>query len=359
MGNFTEHELTDENKRLSRLAPDMNNYAKGIRKLPEVLKRMGFSQLRAGQGEAIHSILKGIDTLVLLPTGAGKTATWLIPALCLDWSVVVFSPLLALIADQAQSCARREVKTGELSGDALTPTNSATLRAWADGSIQVMFTAPERLRSDEFQNAMEARTPDMVIVDEVHTLFEWEGFRQFHVLKSFIKNNPKIKVVAGLTATATKDAEKTIYDYLGTNHMNKVYVNTPRTNLRMRTSVMPGMAELAKIVIAQSKSGSGIVYCNTRSDVEEIAEAINLLAPSEAGKPAKAVIYHGGDLQSSFKQANHGRFMSGESPIMVATNAYGMGIDKEDIRWVIHAGQPKSLEAYVQECGRGGRDGKL
>lgn len=323
---------------------------KGVRNLPWALNLMGYPGLRKGQEEIIYNALACRDTLGFLPTGMGKTATFVIPALCLEMRVLIFSPLVALMQDQVKGLWQRGLKAGQISGIQSDSANSAVMMEWMRGELQFLYVAPERLRNDQFIAIMKERAPDIVIVDEAHSISQWgDTFRPaYGKIGSFIRQfNPRL--VLALTATATEEVEEDIRDTLGIKDAAKITFMPERSNLKLSSSDHPGEYGISKIL--QQIDGSAIVYCATVKEVESLGKNLANLLPNQV------TIYHG-QLQDHEKRNSQDMFMQGELKYMVATNAFGMGIDKADIRGVIHHDVPGTIEALVQETGRAGRDGK-
>jgi RecQ family ATP-dependent DNA helicase len=279
----------------------------------------------------------------------GKSATFVIPTLCLELRTLIFSPLVALMQDQVQGLWKRSLKAGQLSSMQSDSANTSTLGQWLRGELQFLYVAPERLKNDDFMQMMVQRPPDMVVVDEAHSISQWaDNFRPAYAkIGNFIANlHPKI--VLALTATATEEVEEDIRHVLGIQDAAKIAYLPERTNLKLCSSDYPGDFGLAKKI--ENINGSVIVYCATVKGVESLGQTLSSLLPNQVS------IFHG-QLPPGDKRVSQEMFMQNQLKVMVATNAFGMGIDKPDIRAVFHYDVPGTIEALVQETGRAGRDG--
>jgi ATP-dependent DNA helicase RecQ len=324
---------------------------RGWEKLPEVLQLLGYDALRGGQKPVICNIMAGKDTMCVLPTGAGKTATFVIPTLCLGWKTIVFSPLVALMRDQVQSLQRQRVAAMAISGMQSDAENAYAAEAWAEGKLSFLYVAPERLHNPRFKSIVERVPPDMVVLDEAHTLSQWsDNFRSSYCkVGDFIREKCP-RVVAAFTATCNSEIEADIRRVLGITGAEKLVYYPRRDNLQLVSRPFESDNDIVDI-LRDSISGSAIVYCSTIARVERLGAALGPRLSEEI------VIFHG-ELNDSEKRSNMDLFMSGQVRVVVATNAFGMGIDKSDIRGVIHRDIPGSIEALAQETGRAGRDGK-
>lgn len=326
--------------------------SRGLSKLPQILNLFGYAGLRKGQDRVVLSLLAGKDVIAILPTGAGKTSCFVIPALCHEWPLLVISPLQALMRDQCHNLWKAEVPAGRLSGDQSEGENDSVLKGWCAGRLNIMFIAPERLQNEGFKEAMRQRQPKMVAIDEAHSISEWsDNFRpDYAKIGGFINNlNDKVECVAAFTATLPPTAENDVRRVLNIPNAKRVKHYPRRKNLLLGSSHLTSHWDLLDKV--NEVKGSCIVYCATRRNVEETAEWLSkreglegLVAPYHAGFPR--------DLRRQYQDD----FMNNGVRVICATNAFGMGIDKPDIRGVIHYDMPGSIEALVQEIGRGGRD---
>lgn len=322
-------------------------------KVPEALKTMNYEALRPAQEECLKSILAGEDTFVVIPTGGGKTLLAAIPALTLDLPVIVFSPLIALMEDQAQSLNKRGVRAGALNSAQGDVRNSLELQAWCEGDTKVLLVAPERITNPQFKSAMAMRKPGMVVLDEAHCLSQWSSnFRPDYVkVGSFIAEcNPKI--VLAMTATATNMIVDDVTKTLGCEKMTMQRHYTPRLNLHLHSRHCDDVDCVHRQILdlVSGDVSPTIIYCATVKHVTELTEYLT-------NRGVECAFYHGQITDGAQKSIQQDSFMSGRVNVIVATNAFGMGIDKPDIRQIIHADLPLSIEAIAQETGRAGRDG--
>lgn len=328
---------------------DTDMLREGYAKLPQALNTMGYSGLREGQEPVIINLLSSRDTLCVLPTGAGKTACFVVPTLCLDWGTIVFSPLVALMRDQVQSLQRLGLTASCMSSIQSDSENYLAAKRWAEGELQFLYVAPERLHNEVFKEAVNHRMPDMVVLDEAHCLSQWsDNFRSSYCrVGDFIaEKNPK--TVAAFTATCPDEVENDVRRVLGLDNAEKLIYYPRRTNLTLESQTLQSESQIADTL--REESGSAIVYCSTIKRVEALAAQLSHTMQEE-------VMFYHGELSPSDKRTNQDLFMNGKIRIMVATNAFGMGVDKPDIRTVIHRNIPGSIEALAQELGRAGRDG--
>lgn len=331
-------------------AVDMKSLQAGYAKLTEALRTMGFSSLRKGQKPVITNIMACRDTLCILPTGSGKTATFVIPTLSLNWKTIVFSPLLALMRDQVQSLQRRGLRAGSISSLQTDAENFNIIKDWAQGELQFLYVAPERLHNELFKDAMLKQPADFVVVDEAHCLSAWsDNFRSSYCRIGDYIQEYKPKAVLACTATCPAEVEDDIRRVLGLNNAQKIIYYPRRDNLNLRSFDRAGDKQLIDII--DDIDGPTIVYCSTIRNVEQLASQLGNTLGEEV------LVYHG-ELSPTERRINQDLFMNDKIRIMVATNAFGMGIDKANIRGVIHSDIPGSVEALSQEIGRAGRDGK-
>lgn len=322
----------------------------GYAQLPNALSVMGFSQLREGQEPVIVNIMAQRDTLCILPTSTGKTACFVIPTLCLGWRSIVFSPLVALMRDQVQGLTAKGIKAQAISSMQTEAENQAVIKRWAEGELQFIYVAPERLHNEAFKDAMMRVPPDMVVMDEAHCLSQWsDNFRSSYCLVGDFIRDKNPKVVAAFTATCPDEVEHDIRRVLHLDNAQKLSYYPRRTNLHLKSENMLSETQLADFI--SGVDGPAIVYCATINKVEQTAKQLMSALREDV------IIFHG-ELSPTDKRVNQDMFMHDKIRVMVATNAFGMGVDKGNIRGVVHRDIPGSLEALAQEVGRAGRDGK-
>ena len=328
---------------------NMDILKSGYAQLPNALRVMGFSQLRAGQEPVIVNIMAQRDTVCILPTSTGKTACFVIPTLCLGWRSIVFSPLVALMRDQVQGLTAKGIKAQAISSMQTEAENQSAIKRWAEGELQFIYVAPERLHNEAFKDAMMRVPPDMVVMDEAHCLSQWsDNFRSSYCLVGDFIREKNPKVVAAFTATCPDEVEHDIRRVLHLENAQKLSYYPRRTNLQLKSDNMLSETQLADFI--SGVDGPVIVYCATINKVEQTAKQLMSALREDV------IIFHG-ELSPTDKRVNQDMFMNDKIRVMVATNAFGMGVDKGNIRGVVHRDIPGSLEALAQEVGRAGRDG--
>ncbi|MFN5249800.1 MAG: RecQ family ATP-dependent DNA helicase [Bacteroidota bacterium] len=328
---------------------NMDVLKRGYAQLPNALSVMGFSQLRAGQEPVIVNIMAQRDTVCILPTSTGKTACFVIPTLCLGWRAIVFSPLVALMRDQVQGLTAKGIKAQAISSMQTEAENQSAIKRWAEGELQFIYVAPERLHNEAFKDAMMRVPPDMVVMDEAHCLSQWsDNFRSSYCLVGDFIREKNPKVVAAFTATCPDEVEHDIRRVLHLENAQKLSYYPRRTNLHLKSDNMLSETQLADFI--SGVGGPTIVYCATINKVEQTAKQLMSALREDV------IIFHG-ELSPTDKRVNQDMFMNDKIRVMVATNAFGMGVDKGNIRGVVHRDIPGSLEALAQEVGRAGRDG--
>ena len=323
------------------------------RKIQRLLRAVfGIARLRAGQQEVIDSILAGRDTLAIMPTGSGKSLCYQLPAALLPGATVVVSPLISLMKDQLEKLHQLGITAVQLNSSLSRADEDDAIARIAQGGKLIIFCTPERLATAEFLSLLDAAPPSLLVIDEAHCISQWgHDFRPAYLdIAAALRALGRPPVLA-LTATATQDVVADIRAQLGTPQLHVVNTGIYRANLRYGVIQVTNAAEKHETVLRllRETPGTGIVYAATVKAVEELAARLQGLGES-------VTCYHG-KLAARERKHNQDLFMGGERRIMVATNAFGMGIDKPDTRFVIHLQVPANLEAYYQESGRAGRDG--
>jgi ATP-dependent DNA helicase RecQ len=327
----------------------------------ELLQRFGLEGFRPGQREAVQAALDGRDSLVVMPTGGGKSLCYQLPALATEWMpthplVVVVSPLIALMSDQWRRLEQAGVRAAMLASGMAEGHNEARLREIEAGETQLVLAAPERFASGAFRRALGAREVGLFVVDEAHCVAQWgHDFRPDYLrLHEAIEALGRPAVMAA-TATATPAVAGEIAMRLGLRDWVSVRSGFDRPNLTFDVASVEGKGAMARKraalmhVIADPEARPAIVYCGTRKDTDQLAGEI-------ARTGIATVAYHAG-MSPEARRSSQQALMDGRAEVVVATNAFGMGVDKADVRTVAHWALPTSLEAYYQEAGRGGRDG--
>ena len=315
-------------------------------------KHFGFDDFREGQRDVIGSILEGKDAVVVMPTGSGKSLCYQLPAMILDGATLVVSPLIALMKDQVDALRARGLPATFINSSIPEPEQRARIDALRRREHKLVYVAPERFRSSRFNSALQSIPISLFAVDEAHCISTWgHDFRPDYLrLRSVIRSLGKVQTLA-LTATATPYVRSDIIQQLGLNQPQTFVSGFDRPNLLIE--VIHTEKERQKIAhikrLANNIRGSGIIYASTRKAVEQVGGKLQ-----DAG--LSVVAYHAG-MSDSLRIKAQDAFMSGRKQMIVATNAFGMGIDKPDIRFVVHYQMPGSIEAYYQEIGRAGRDG--
>jgi ATP-dependent DNA helicase RecQ len=317
-------------------------------------QQFGIHRFRPGQQEAIGYILAGMDTLVVMPTGYGKSLIYQLSALLLPHTALVISPLISLMKDQVDSLVRNKISASYLNSSLSSVDQSNRLRILSEGGYKIFLVAPERLRNRAFNEALTNVPISLLVVDEAHCLSHWgHDFRPDYLHIPEFSQEYSDPVILALTATATVRVQKEIIRILNRESMKKVITGFDRPNLFFEVAYHLDLTEKFRYLhqFLSGVDGAGIIYTGTRRDAEEVAEFINEVI----GKSAR--YYHAG-LDPRARNDIQDLFMSGKLTVVAATNAFGMGIDRPDVRFVIHNTMPGSLEAYYQEAGRAGRDGK-
>ena len=311
----------------------------------------GYPEFRPGQENLVDGILAGRDVFGIMPTGGGKSICYQLPGLKMSGVTLVVSPLISLMHDQVMALKTAGIPGAYINSSLTFPQLRAVYRNLLLGMYKIVYVAPERLESEGFLDAVMQMEISMVAVDEAHCISQWgQDFRPSYLrIVEFIKLLPRRPVIAAFTATATERVREDVKRILGLRNPVEVVTGFDRPNLYFEI-LHPEMkeAELLKL-LEKRKRKSGIVYCATRKSVEHICDY-------RTDRGYAATRYHAG-LEEAERMANQDAFLYDEKTVMVATNAFGMGIDKSNVNFVIHYNMPKSLEAYYQEAGRAGRDG--
>jgi len=311
----------------------------------------GVERLRAGQKQVIDSVLAGHDTLAIMPTGSGKSLCYQIPASILKGSTVVVSPLISLMKDQAEKLDDIGIDAAQINSKVPTEEQEDALQGLRDNEERIVFCTPERLATPEFMSLLHKADIGLVVVDEAHCISRWgHDFRPAYLDIGAALDALGRPPVLALTATATEEVVDDIRQQLGAPKMRVVNTGIYRPNLHLAVRQVTNADERAAeaLRLVRETQGSGILYAATVKAAQDMLAVLE-----EAGE--SVVLYHG-KLHAAERHQNQEMFMSGARRVMVATNAFGMGIDKPDIRFVIHLQVPASLEAYYQEAGRAGRD---
>ena len=313
-------------------------------------KYWGYPDFRGIQQEIIESIGQGKDTLGLMPTGGGKSITFQVPALAMDGVCLVVTPLIALMKDQVQNLRKRGIMAAAIYSGMTRPEIVTTLENCIFGQTKLLYISPERLASELFQTKLRHIKVSFITVDEAHCISQWGyDFRPSYLNIADIKKLKPSAPILALTATATPAVIDDIQERLQFKEKNVFKMSFERKNLTY--VVRPTIDKDAEMIhILESVKGSAIVYVRSRKRTKEISDLLEA-----NGIPS--TFYHAG-LTHSTKDIRQQRWHNDETRVMVATNAFGMGIDKPDVRMVIHYDSPDSIEAYFQEAGRAGRDGK-
>jgi ATP-dependent DNA helicase RecQ len=323
----------------------------------QLLERFGLESFRPGQREAVQAALEGRDSLVVMPTGGGKSLCYQLPALASEALVVVVSPLIALMADQLGRLQQAGVDAAMLASGMAEGHNAQALRSISSGAARLVLAAPERFASRAFRETLATREVGLFVVDEAHCVAEWgHDFRPDYLrLHDAIEALGRPAVMA-TTATATPRVAEEIAARLGMRDWLAVRSGFDRPNLTFDVVALEGKGAVARkrttllYALERDSARPAIVYCGTRKDTNEVTALLR-----EHG--LDAVSYHAG-MSPQARRASQEAFMGGDAEVVVATNAFGMGVDKADVRTVVHWAVPTSLEAYYQEAGRGGRDGR-
>ena len=311
----------------------------------------GYTSFRPAQEAPIASLLRNEDVIGIMPTGAGKSICFQIPALCKSGLTIVFSPLISLMKDQVDGLLVQNIPAALINSTLTQAEFNKTMYEVRSGKIKLLYIAPERLGSNFFCNVLRALPIAQVIVDEAHCISEWgHDFRpSYRLIGEWLNSLPKRPIVGAFTATATKYVENDIKKLLGLDKANVYVTGFDRPNLSFSVIRTPKRMDYVVHYVRQHANENGIIYCATRKDVDRVYENL-----TRAG--IKVGHYHGG-LSDEVRREMQNAYADDKLQVMVATNAFGMGIDKSNVRYVLHYQMPRNMESYYQEAGRAGRDG--
>lgn len=311
----------------------------------------GYTSFRPAQEAPIASLLRNEDVIGIMPTGAGKSICFQIPALCKPGLTIVFSPLISLMKDQVDGLLVQNIPAALINSTLTQAEFNKTMYEVRSGKIKLLYIAPERLGSNFFCNVLRALPIAQVIVDEAHCISEWgHDFRpSYRLIGEWLNSLPKRPIVGAFTATATKYVENDIKKLLGLDKANVYVTGFDRPNLSFSVIRTPKRMDYVVHYVRQHDNENGIIYCATRKDVDRVYENL-----TRAG--IKVGHYHGG-LSDEVRREMQNAYADDKLQVMVATNAFGMGIDKSNVRYVLHYQMPRNMESYYQEAGRAGRDG--
>ena len=311
----------------------------------------GYTSFRPAQEAPIASLLRNEDVIGIMPTGAGKSICFQIPALCKAGLTIVFSPLISLMKDQVDGLLVQNIPAALINSTLTQAEFNKTMYEVRSGKIKLLYIAPERLGSNFFCNILRALPIAQVIVDEAHCISEWgHDFRpSYRLIGEWLNSLPKRPIVGAFTATATKYVENDIKKLLGLDKANVYVTGFDRPNLSFSVIRTPKRMDYVVHYVRQHANENGIIYCATRKDVDRVYENLTRTG-------IKVGHYHGG-LSDEVRREMQNAYADDKLQVMVATNAFGMGIDKSNVRYVLHYQMPRNMESYYQEAGRAGRDG--
>jgi RecQ family ATP-dependent DNA helicase len=341
-----------EQRQFVASSADVDAYMTGLSKMPACMASMGIPSLRKGQDDAIYSIMSKQDSVVILPTSTGKSLCFELPTLCMGWKTIVMYPLIALINDQYNQMMKKGLRVGHINSQLGPEHNNSVLRDWAAGKIDFMLVSPERFSNAEWFEIVKRHPPDFVAMDEAHCFAKWaDTFRHGYKVAGMLIQELRPKVVATFTATLQADEEEELRAGMGLEFARRVFHYPPRENLKLYTLECEHLNHLYPWMAANCH-GPTIVYCATTKVVDECADA---MADYVRGR---SVLRSHGKLHRNDRTASMDAFMRHKDPIVFATNAFGMGVNKRDVRHVVHIDPPANITDLVQEIGRAGRDGE-
>lgn len=322
-------------------------------KATEILKKyFGYESFREGQQELIDNILKHRDVLGIMPTGAGKSICYQVPAVMLEGITLVISPLISLMKDQVGTLNQAGIRAAYLNSSLSYAQYRKALSLARGYTYKIIYVAPERLMSEEFLSFAKEMKISMVCVDEAHCVSQWgQDFRPHYLqIREFLQEMPQRPIISAFTATATTQVREDILQLLGMKEPYTITTGFDRKNLYFAVEKPKDKYQALLQYVKNNTEYAGIVYCLSRKTVEEVCERL-------CSDGLAATRYHAG-LSDEERMRNQDDFIYDRKPIMVATNAFGMGIDKSNVRFVVHFNMPKNMESYYQEAGRAGRDGE-
>lgn len=311
----------------------------------------GYDAFRPAQEVPVSTLLAGHDLVAIMPTGAGKSICFQVPALLQEGLTIVFSPLISLMKDQVDGLRQQKISAAFINSTLDQETFNKTLYYVRIGAVKILYISPERLASQFFRNVLQTLKISQIIVDEAHCISQWgHDFRPaYQLIGQFLKTMPHRPVVGAFTATATKAVERDIKVLLGLENAQVHITGFDRPNLHFAVARLSQRMDYIVDYVKAHQEQSGVIYCITRKDVEKVYQ--NLVKTGIA-----AGYYHAG-LPDQVRKDMQNKYAFDEIQVMVATNAFGMGIDKSNVRYVLHYQMPRNMESYYQEAGRAGRDG--
>lgn len=311
----------------------------------------GYDAFRPAQEVPVSTLLAGQDLVAIMPTGAGKSICFQVPALLQEGLTIVFSPLISLMKDQVDGLRQQKIPAAFINSTLDQETFNKTLYYVRIGAVKILYISPERLASQFFRNILQTLKISQIIVDEAHCISQWgHDFRPaYQLIGQFLKTMPHRPVVGAFTATATKAVERDIKILLGLENAQVHITGFDRPNLHFAVARLSQRMDYIVDYVKAHQDQSGVIYCITRKDVEKVYQ--NLVKAGIA-----AGYYHAG-LPDQVRKDMQNKYAFDEIQVMVATNAFGMGIDKSNVRYVLHYQMPRNMESYYQEAGRAGRDG--
>lgn len=323
-----------------------------MNKIFEILnKYYGYNSFRKGQYEIISNILRGRDSFCILPTGAGKSICYQIPALMFNGITIVISPLISLMKDQVDNLNSNGINSRYINSTQKLEVSDEIIELCKKGEVKLLYIAPEKLENEFFKRKLRLLNISQIAIDEAHCVSMWgHDFRKsYGLIAEFIDNLRIRPVVTAFTATATEVVRKDVINLLKLRNPYIYIGSFDRENLEIKLYIEEDKLELVKDIIREREGEAGIIYCATRKEVDGLYYYLKDLGYD-------VLKYHGG-LKDSEKEFYQDEFLNENSNVMIATNAFGMGIDKSNIRYIIHFTIPKNIEGYYQEIGRAGRDG--